>query len=139
MVVADGVAVLVVLVRLALRDAAGNRHLGQRGHAAADPPLEAVVQDVAEKAVELGRTDAVEVRRLSRVLARAAVVARVGVAGAVGGVLAVRSGEGRRAQTLGTLVSRNAGPSVAAVEATAGLGVVLTGGAGEALQNKVKG
>lgn len=138
-VVADRVAVLVVLVRLALRDAAGGRHLGQRRHAAADAPREAVVQDVAEKPVELERADAAVVRRLGGLFARPAVVARVGVAGAVGGMPALGSSEGRRAQAFGTLVTRNAGPSITTAEATTGLGVILTGGAGKTLQNKRRG
>lgn len=135
-VVAEHVAVLVVLGLLAQRDVAGDLHPGRRRDVVAEPSLEAVVQDVAAQAVEDGRADAVVVRRLRGVLAHAAVVAGVGVTGAVGGILALGPSEGRRAQTLGTLVAGDAGAAVAAVEATAGLGVIFTRGAGEALDKE---
>ena len=133
-VVAQHVAEVVGLVLLALRDPALHLALGRRRRdVVAEPALEAVVQDVAAEAVEVRGADAVVVRRLGGVLARAAVVAGVGVTGAVGGVLALGPGERRRAQTLGALVAGDAGAAVATVKAAAGLGVVLARGAGEAL------
>lgn len=137
-VVAAHVAVLVVLALLALRDLAGHLHLGRRRDVVAEPPHEFVVQDVAAEAVEVGRADALVVRRLGDVLARAAVVAGVGVAGRVGGILALGPREGRRAQTLGALVAGDAGASISAVEVAAGLGVVLTRGAGKTLKEENK-
>lgn len=133
-IVAQHVADLVGLVHLALRDLAGDLDLRRRRRDfVAYPSLEAVVQDVAAEAVEVGGADAVVVRRLGDVLARAPVVAGVGVAGAVSGVLALGPGERRRAQTLGTLVAGEAGASVAALKAATSLGIIFTCGAGEAL------
>lgn len=135
MVVAEHVAVLVVLGLLALRDVARHLQLRQR-HLVAGPPLDAGCQDVAGEAVEVPGADAAVVGLLGRVLARAAVVAGVGVARAVRGVLALGPGEGRRAQARGTLAAGDAGASVATAEGAARLGIVLAGGAGEALQNQ---
>lgn len=129
-VVAEHVAVLVVLGFLALRDVARHLHLRQRD-VVAQPPLKARCQDVAAFAVEVPGADAAVA--LSRVLARASIVARVGVARAVGGVLALRSGEGRGAQARGTLAARDTGATVATNEAATRLGIVLAGGTGEAL------
>lgn len=99
----------------------------------AKPSLEAVIQDVASQTVEVCGADTVVVRRLRGVLTRATVVAGVGVTGAVGGILALRPSEGRGAQTLGTLVTGDAGASIVAVEAAAGLGIIFTCGASKAL------
>jgi len=63
-VVAEHVAVLVVLRLLAQRDVAGRLHLGRRRDVVAEAALEAVVQDVAAEAVEVGGADAVVERRL---------------------------------------------------------------------------
>lgn len=92
-VVAQHVAVLVVLALLALRDPAGDVHLRRRQDVVAEPPPEVVIQDVAAQAVEVGGADAVVVRRLRGVLARAAVVAGIRIAGTVGGILAFGPGE----------------------------------------------
>lgn len=79
MVVAAHVTELVVLALLALRDAAGH--------------VEAVFQDVAAQAAEVGGADTAVERRLGGVLARAPVVAGARVAEAVGGVLTLGPGE----------------------------------------------
>lgn len=130
-VVAEHVAVLVVLGFLALRDVARHLHLRQ-GDVVAQPPLEARCQDVAAFAIEVPGAEAAVA--LGRVLARAPIVAGVGVARAVRGVLALGSGEGRRAHARGTLAAGDTGAPVATNEAAARLGIVLAGGTSEALQ-----
>lgn len=100
----------------------------------AEPSREAVIQDVASEAVEVSGADAVVERRLRRVFACAAIVAGVGITGAVSGILTLGPSKGRGAQTLGTLAARDAGASIAAVEAAASLGVIFTRGASKALQ-----
>ncbi len=138
MVVAEHIAELVVLGFLALRDIAGDLHLRRWRDVVAKPSLEAVIQDVATQTVEVCGADAVVERRLGGVFTRATVIAGVGVTGAVGGILTLRPSEGRGAQTLGTLVAGDAGASIAAVEAAAGLGVIFTCGASKALLEKDK-
>lgn len=100
----------------------------------AEPSREAVIQDVASEAVEVSGADAVVERRLRRVFACAAIVAGVGITGAVSGILTLRPSKGRSAQTLGTLAAGDAGASIAAVEAAASLGIIFTRGASKALQ-----
>lgn len=130
MVVALHVTVLVVLGLLALRIVARHLHLRQRD-IVAQSPLEAGCQDVAAFAVEVPGADATVA--LGRVLAGASVVAGIGVAQAVRGVQALRSGEVRGAQACGSLAARDAGASVVTNEASAHLGIVLACGTGEAL------
>lgn len=134
MVVAEHIAELVVLTLLALRDLTGVLHLRRRRDVVAKPSLETVIQDVASETVEVGGADAVVERSLRGVFTCATIVARVGITGAVGGILAFRSSERWRAQTLGTLVAGYAGPSIAAVEAATSLGVIFTCGASKTLQ-----
>lgn len=136
MVVTERIAELVVFRFLALRDIAGDLHLGRWRDVVANPYLVAGIQDVAQDTVEVSGAEAVVVRRLGDIFACAAVVAGVGITGAVGGILALRPSEGRGAQTLGTLVAGDAGASIAAVEAAAGLGIILTCGAGKALNKR---
>lgn len=83
---------------------------------------------MAAFAIEVPGADAAVA--LGRVLARASIVAGVGVAQAVGGVLALGSGEGRGAQARGTLTAGDTGASVATNEAATSLGIVLAGGTG---------
>lgn len=134
-VVAQHVTHLVVLALLALGDLAGLVwcRRWRRRHVVARPARGAVVQDVAPEAVEVGGADAAIVRRFDRVLARARVVTGIGFARAVAGVLALGSCEGRRAQTLGTFLARDAGAAVVALEAAASVAVVITCGASESL------
>lgn len=122
MVVAEGVAELVVFGGFALLDLAF------------DVRLRGDVKDVAPGAVEVRRTDAAVERRLRRVFTRAAVVTGAGTAGAVGGVLTLGPGEGGRAQTNGTLAARDAGAAITAVEAAAHLRVIVTRGSSKALK-----
>lgn len=89
---------------------------------------------MASETVEVCGADAVVVRCLRGVFTCATIVAGVGITGAVSGILALRSSEGRGAQTLGTFMARDAGASIAAVEAAAGLGVIFTRGASKALR-----
>lgn len=76
-VVAHLVAAVVVLVRLALRDQTFHLQVWGGRDVVAKPSLEAVVQDVAAEAVEVGGADAVVEWCLGGVLAGAAVVAGV--------------------------------------------------------------
>ena len=94
---------------------------------------------MAEQAVEVGGAAAVEVGGVGDALARAPVVAGVGVAGAVGGALALWPREGGGAEAAGAQVTRHARAAVPAVEAAAGARVVLAGGAGVALEVTARG
>lgn len=133
MVVAARVTELVVLQLLALWDAAGHLVVRRRRDGLAEASAEAVVQNVAAEAVEVGGADAAVERSLGGVFTRAAIVAGAGVAEAVGGVLTLRPGERRQTQTLRTVVARDAGAPVATMEAAAGLRVIFTAGASETL------
>lgn len=88
MVVTGHIAELVALALLTLRVLALDLDLDRVWDVVSGPTQEAVIQDVASDAVEVDGADAVVVRCLGDVLAGAAVVARVRVAGAVGGILA---------------------------------------------------
>lgn len=134
MVVAKHVAVLVVLTLLALRDLTDVLHHRRRRDFIARPSLEVVIQDVTSEAVEEGGADTVVEWSLRDVFTCATIVARVRITGAVGGILAFRSSERWCAQTLGTLLAGDAGPSVAAVEVATSLGVIFTCGASKTLQ-----
>lgn len=124
---------LVVLCFLALRDVTADLHLRRHRDGVAEPSREVVIQDETLEAIEVFGADTVVERRLRRVFTRAAVVAGVGITGAVGGILALRPSEGGCAQTLGTVVAGVTGASIAAVEAAADLGVIFTCGAGKSL------
>lgn len=58
------------------------------------------------------------------------------MAGTVSGILTLRPSKGWRAQTLGTPAARDAGASIAAVEASTRLRVIITRGSGKALSEK---
>lgn len=89
--------------------------------------MEAVVQDVAEEAIEASRTDAVVEWGLWDILARATVVAGIGGAVTLSGILALRTSEGRGAQTFRALVTRNACTAIFAVEVPTSMSVILAG------------
>lgn len=121
---------------VALRNLAAHLHLRGRGDVAAETSDEGIVEDVAQEAVEITGAAAAEKGHVRRDLARAAVVAGVGYAEAVGRGLALGSGEGRRAQTAGAEVGRHAGATVSAAETPTRARVVFARGAGEALQEQ---
>jgi len=133
-VVAELVAVLGVLIPLALRDIAGDLHLCWRRDVFTGTSREAVIEEVAAKAIEVGGAETVVVRRFVGVFTRAAVVTRVGIAGAVSGILALRPSERWQTQTFGTLVAGDAGTAIATMKAAAGLRVIFTCGASKTLK-----
>lgn len=138
MVVAPLVADLVVLSFLALRDVAGDLHFLWWVDFFARPSPKVVVQDVASEAVEVHRADTMVERRIGDVFTCAAVVAGVGITGAVSGELTLGTSEELRAQTLGSLAARDAGATIVAVEAAACLGVIITCRTCKALQELCK-
>lgn len=110
-----------------LGDLAAHLHLRGRGDVAAEPSGEGIVQDVAEQAVEVVGAAAVEEGGVRGVLAGTPIVAGVGVTGAVGGGLALRPGEGRRAEAAWAQVARHTRTSVPAVQTAAEARVILAG------------
>lgn len=107
--------------------------LGHSGDVVARATGEGVVQHLAEAPVEARRAQAAVVGLGAGVLTRAAVVAGVALARAVGRVLALGPREGGRAQAARALVARHARATVTAVQRAAGVRVALARRAGEAL------
>lgn len=133
-VVAQRVADVVPGPLVTLRNLAAHLHLRRGDDVPAEAPHEGVVQDVAQQAVEVDRAAALEEGRVRGGLARAAVVAGVGDAEAVGGGLALGPSEGGGAEAAGAQVARHTGTAISAIQTPAGARVVLTGRAGEALR-----
>lgn len=98
MVVAQRIADVVARPLVTLRNLAAHLHFRRRGDVATETPDEGVVQDVAQQTIEIAWAAALEERRVWGDLARSAVVAGVGDAEAVGGGLALGTGEGRWTQ-----------------------------------------
>lgn len=126
-IVAPLVADLVVLSFFTLRDVAGDLHFLWWFDFFARPSQEGVVQDVASEAVEVHRADTMVERRIGDVFTCAAIIAGVGITRAVSGELTLGTSEELRAQTLGSLAARDAGASIAAVDAATCLGVIIAG------------
>lgn len=115
-IVAQRVADVVPRPLVTLRNLTAHFHLRGRGDVPAEAADEGVVEDVAQEAVEVAGAAAAEKGHVRRDLARAAVVARVGYAQAVGRSLALGASEGCRAQTAWTQVARHTGATVSAVQ-----------------------
>lgn len=98
------------------------------GDVSPHPTQETIVQDVAQKPIEVGRAVALVEGALGDELARSLVVAGVGEARATHWVLALRAREGPHAQALRALLARDAGAPIPAVQATTGTGIILTRG-----------
>lgn len=98
MVVAQRVADVVPCPLVTLRVLTAHLDFRRRGDVPAKPSDEGIVQNVAQQAVEIAGTAALEERCLRGDLASAPVVARVGDAETVSGGQALGSGEGRRTQ-----------------------------------------
>lgn len=92
------------------------------------PTQETIVQDVAQKSIEVDRAVALVEGALGDELARSLVVAGVGEARAAHWVLALRACEGSHAQALRALLARDTGTPIPAVQATTGTGIILTRG-----------
>lgn len=134
MVVAQRVTNVVPRPLVALRNLAADFHFRGRSDVPAEAADKRIVQNVAQQAVEVAGTAAPEEWHIWSDLACTAVVAGVRYAEAVGGGLALGAGEGCRTQAARAKVAGHACASVPAVQAPTGAGIVLTGGAGEALQ-----
>lgn len=118
---------LIALLDFTLLNLAADRHLRSRRDVLTSAAWKTPVQDVAEEAVEVGGTDAVVIRLLGYILARASVIAGVSGAVASAGILALGTSESRGAQAFGTLVTRNARPAIFALKAPTCVSVVLAG------------
>lgn len=94
MVVAQRVADMVPCPLVTLRNLAAHLHFRRWGDVPAKTSYKGVIQYVAQQAVEIAGTAALEERRIRGDLAGATVVAGVGDAEAVGGGLALRPSEG---------------------------------------------
>lgn len=113
-VIADSVTDLVALALLTLWVLTTLRDLRGWGDVYAHPARELVIQDVAPEPVEVGGAGTLVEGGLLEELAGATVVAGVGIAGAVDGILALRAGELRRADASGGIRAIDALPSVLA-------------------------
>lgn len=133
MVVAQRVTNVIPRPLVALQNLAADLYFRRRSDVSAKTANKGIVQNVAQQAVEVAGTAASEERHIWSDLACTAIVARVRYAQAVGGGLALGAGEGCWTEAARAEVAGHACPSVPAVKATTGAGIVLAGGAGEAL------
>lgn len=136
-VVAQRVADVIACPFVALRNLAADLHFRGRSDVSAKAADKGIVQNVAQQAVEVAGTAASEERHIWGDLARTAIVAGVRYAEAVGGGLALRASEGCWTETAWAEVTRHTGPSVPAIQAPAGSRIILAGGAGEALYERI--
>lgn len=133
MVVAQRVTNVIPRPLVALRNLAADLYFRGRSDVPAEAADKGIVQNVAQQAVEVAGTAAPEERHIWSDLACTAIVARVRYAEAVGGCLALGAGEGCWTEAARAEVAGHACASVPTVQAPAGAGIVLAGGAGEAL------
>lgn len=136
MVVAQRVANVISRPLVALRNLTADLHFRGRSNVPAEAADKGIVQNVAQQAVEVAGTAAPEERHIWGDLACTAIVARVRYAEAVGGGLALGAGEGCWTEAARAEVAGHACASVPAVQAPTGPGIVLAGGACEALQGE---
>lgn len=135
-VVAQRVADVVPGPLVTLRNLAADLHFRRRGDVPAEASDKGIVQDVAQQAVEVAGAAALEERHVWGDLARAAVVAGVGDAEAVGGGLALGPSEGWWTQAAWAEVARHTCTSVPAIQTPAGARIILARRAGEALEGQ---